>query len=106
MNPLMNPLGLMNPLLPPTTTTTPHTPHPRRSYGKEADVFSLGVLLWELVTLKEPWREETEGRTALYYIINSVVDGKRLELPDPAAAEPPLPELPRCALAVVRWWWW
>ncbi len=58
-------------------------------------MFSLGVILWELITLKEPWREETEGRPALYYIMNSVIDGKRLEFPDPATTKPQLPELPR-----------
>jgi hypothetical protein len=54
------------------------------------------VVLWELVTLKEPWREETEGRPALYYIMNSIIDGKRLEFAEPEGVQPPLLELPRC----------
>lgn len=62
-------------------------------YGKAADVFSFGVILWELVTLKEPWREEAEGKPYLYYIMNNVIEGKRLEFPSVEAIEPVLPEV-------------
>lgn len=62
-------------------------------YSKEADVFSFGVVLWEVVTLKEPWRDETEGRTALYYIMNCVTTGTRLSFPKAQELDPDVPEL-------------
>ena len=91
-----------------------------QAYGKEADVFSFGVVLWELVTLERPWREEPEPslpsagpgdsggaaggdgnaalqhfRDPLLYVIASVPHGGRLDLPCAGAIEPPLPELPK-----------
>ena len=63
-----------------------------RDYGTAADVYSFGVVLWELLTLRQPWRDETEGRAALYFIMSEVIAGNRLALPAPADVAPPLPE--------------
>lgn len=76
-----------------------------QAYGMAADVFSFGVVLWELVTLERPWRDDpgpssTNGcdpqqhfRDPLLFVIASVPQGGRLDLPE-APVEPPLPELP------------
>mmetsp|Transcript_25490 Transcript_25490/g.80687 ORF Transcript_25490/g.80687 Transcript_25490/m.80687 type:complete len:117 (+) Transcript_25490:1029-1379(+) len=60
------------------------------SYGVASDVFSLGVILWQLVTLKDPW----EGQNP-YSVLNTVAhEHGRLPLPGPDEVTPPLPELP------------
>ncbi len=88
-----------------------------QAYGKAADVFSFGVVLWELVTLMIPWRHDDKdfpnggtvppGRGApsnggdqhfrdpTLYVINCVPKGDRLDLPAAQDIKPPLPELPR-----------
>lgn len=83
-------------------------------------MFSFGVVLWELVTLERPWRDEPDPslpsggagagaaggcdggnaalqhfRDPLLYVIASVPHGGRLDLPAAGAIEPPLPELPK-----------
>lgn len=80
-----------------------------QAYGKAADVFSFGVVLWELVTLAVPWHDDDKKflgraggnapnqhfRDPTLYVINSVPKGDRLDLPAPQDIAPPLPELPR-----------
>lgn len=93
-----------------------------QAYGKAADVFSFGVVLWELVTLNIPWHEDdkkpppetttdgvaaTAGRNGgtrdlppeeptyqdpTMFVVLNVPTGIRLELPK--TIDPPLPELP------------
>ena len=77
-----------------------------QAYGKAADVFSFGVVLWELVTLGVPWHDEGEdhdgggggagpgGAKLQYYVIANVPQGDRLEFPPHASLQPPLPEAP------------
>jgi hypothetical protein len=38
------------------------------------------------------FREEMEGKTALWCIMNNVISGDRLAFPEPSTVEPPLPE--------------
>lgn len=46
-------------------------------FSLQVDIYSLGVLFWELVTRKAPW----EGRKVLEFLQAVVVDGARLPLP-------------------------
>ena len=48
------------------------------AYGMPADVYSFGVLLWELVTQKTPYGDFTTQ----FAIIKFVSDGNRLEIPE------------------------
>eukprot|EP01023_Acetabularia_acetabulum_P024757 TRINITY_DN23830_c0_g1_i1.p2 TRINITY_DN23830_c0_g1~~TRINITY_DN23830_c0_g1_i1.p2 ORF type:complete len:367 (-),score=50.88 TRINITY_DN23830_c0_g1_i1:131-1231(-) len=51
------------------------------SYSKESDVFSLGIILWELITLRLPWADETRGSVhRQIMVIKLKMDSQRLEL--------------------------
>jgi serine/threonine protein kinase len=45
-----------------------------------ADVYSFGIVLWELLSLQLPW-----GRMAMWSIVGEVLAGKRLPVPPPEA---------------------
>ncbi|KAF3656602.1 putative armadillo repeat-containing kinesin-like protein 2-like isoform X1 [Capsicum annuum] len=47
-------------------------------FSEKCDIFSLGVIIWELYTLKRPW----EGVPAIQVVYAVANDGKRLELPE------------------------
>lgn len=47
-------------------------------FTEKCDIFSLGVIIWELYTLKRPW----EGVPAIQVVYAVANDGKRLEIPD------------------------
>lgn len=41
-----------------------------------SDIFSLGVILWQLITLEDPWADMLD-----VYVIKNVPEGDRLEWP-------------------------
>ncbi|KAJ8549479.1 hypothetical protein K7X08_033186 [Anisodus acutangulus] len=47
-------------------------------FTEKCDIFSLGVIIWELYTLKRPW----EGVPPLQVVYAVANDGKRLEIPE------------------------
>lgn len=78
-------------------------------------MFSFGVVLWELLTLERPWHDDPAAavnggpkagktnpdqhfRDPVLYVIASVPQGCRLDLPLAQDIKPPLPELPRVDL--------
>ncbi|KAG5622400.1 hypothetical protein H5410_007618 [Solanum commersonii] len=47
-------------------------------FTEKCDIFSLGVIIWELYTLKRPW----EGVPPIQVVYAVANDGKRLEIPE------------------------
>ncbi|KAG2490342.1 hypothetical protein HYH03_011289 [Edaphochlamys debaryana] len=65
-------------------------------YGWSTDVFSFGVVIWEVVTLQQPWASELahhHKQVEPWIIRTAVTGGQRLAFPDPATIRPDLPEL-------------
>ena len=50
----------------------------KKERNEKGDVFSFGVIVWELVTRKMPWRAEGYSRDDIREV---VVSGERLEIP-------------------------
>lgn len=76
-----------------------------KSYSAQADVFSLGVILWELVTLEIPYDEHfTEAKDFHCAVMNSVKAGRTLPLPE--SVNPHLPEWPQMSALIAKCWNW
>jgi serine/threonine protein kinase len=54
--------------------------------GEPSDVWSFGVLAWEVVTRQQPWA----GKSAVEMITTLMVRGQRLPMPGPPPASSPL----------------
>ncbi|RWW22038.1 hypothetical protein BHE74_00016605 [Ensete ventricosum] len=48
------------------------------SFTEKCDIFSLGVIMWELCTLNRPW----EGIPPVQVVYAVANEGKRLDLPE------------------------
>lgn len=54
-----------------------------KMYSTQADVFSLGVILWELATLERPWEEQLSNAKHFDFdVMRMVAKGTMLALPD------------------------
>ena len=72
-------------------------------YSVQADVFSLGVILWELWTLEEPWRHpDQEIRNPMHIIPTVGNHGARLKCPP--VTDPRCPHLPQLKALIEDCW--
>lgn len=73
------------------------------SYSRQADVFSLGVILWELATLEVPWEEQlSNARHFDFAVMNQVKSGNTLSLPE--TVDPDLQEWPVVRKLISECW--
>jgi serine/threonine protein kinase len=59
-----------------------------RNYTGAVDVYSYGIMMWELATRKKPWVDELSDGTAFFRQLNRALQtGRRPAIPDDVAAE-------------------
>ena len=59
-----------------------------RNYTGAVDVYSYGIMMWELATRKKPWVEELSHETVFFEQLNHALQtGRRPAIPDDVAAE-------------------
>jgi len=70
------------------------------SYGTKVDVYSFGIVLWELATRQEPWSELPNDEAGFFRALNLALQtGRRPPIPyNVAAAHPQF-------VALMQWCW-
>ena len=77
-------------------------PSRKKERGVKGDVFSFGVIAWELFTRAVPWQKE--GFTAMDISVSVTLEGRRLEIPESCVLKDLIKEMWKDGLFQKRTW--